>query len=130
MYVVGYGNPYLDYGDVIGVSHQVIVKQVMPFLQSSSNLTTEVHYVCRTQIKEAVSTADIVKMLESDFVESTSEDDHAARGITITSKQRVASNWFAGPNFLWQKKQPSGEVKVGEIASSDLELKKAQVYDT
>ena len=27
---VGYGNLCLDYGDVIGLSHQVIVKQVLP----------------------------------------------------------------------------------------------------
>ena len=52
--VVGYGNPCLDYGDKIGVSHQVIVKQVMPGFESSSNLTSEVRYVCRTQVKEVV----------------------------------------------------------------------------
>lgn len=36
--VVGYGCPRFDYGDAIGVSHQVIVKQVMPGLQPSFNL--------------------------------------------------------------------------------------------
>ncbi|KAL7848040.1 hypothetical protein AOLI_G00227580 [Acnodon oligacanthus] len=59
--VVGYDNPYLNYGDTIGVSHQVIVKQVMPGLQSSSTLTSEVHYVCRTQIKEVILPADVIK---------------------------------------------------------------------
>ncbi|KAJ8404442.1 hypothetical protein AAFF_G00337090 [Aldrovandia affinis] len=77
--VVGYGNPCLDYGDAIGVSHQVIVKQVMPGLQSSSNLTSEVHYVCRTQIKEVVLPADVIKVLESDFVERASEDSHMSQ---------------------------------------------------
>ncbi|KAJ8375840.1 hypothetical protein SKAU_G00064200 [Synaphobranchus kaupii] len=80
--VVGYGNPCLDYGHVIGVSHQVIVKQVMPGLQSSSNLTNEVHYVCRTQIKEVVLPADVIKVLESDFVERASEDSTCLKRIS------------------------------------------------
>ena len=71
--VVGYGNPCLNYGDAIGISHQVMVKQVMPGLPSSSDLTKEVHYVCRTQIKEVLLPADVIKMLESDFVERESE---------------------------------------------------------
>lgn len=54
--------------------------------------------------------------------------DHASRGLT--AEQLVASNWFTGPDFLWKKELPSGDVKVGEIASSDPELKKAQVHDT
>ncbi|KAJ8358380.1 hypothetical protein AAFF_G00011560 [Aldrovandia affinis] len=54
--------------------------------------------------------------------------DHASRGLT--AEQLVASNWFTGPDLLWQKELPSGVVKVGEIASSDPELKKAQVHDT
>ncbi|XP_066553505.1 uncharacterized protein LOC136721589 [Amia ocellicauda] len=77
--VVGYGNPCLDYGDEIGISHQVIVRQVMPGLQSSSNLTSEVHYVCRTQVKEVVSPADVIKVLESDFVERSLEDSHISQ---------------------------------------------------
>ncbi len=64
---------------MIGVSHQVIVKQMMPGLQSSSNLTSEVHYVCRTQIEEAVSPADVIKVLESDFAERASEDSHISQ---------------------------------------------------
>ncbi|XP_034069817.1 uncharacterized protein LOC117544663 [Gymnodraco acuticeps] len=127
--VVGFGNPCLDIGDMIGVSHQVTVKQVIPSLQSS-NLPREVHYVCRTQIKE-VSPADVVEVLESDFVERASEDnsaDQASKGLT--AQQLQASNGFTGPYLLWQKELPSGEVKVGEIVSSDPELKKAQVHDT
>ncbi|XP_057709746.1 uncharacterized protein LOC130927761 [Corythoichthys intestinalis] len=72
--IVGFGNPSLDYGDAIGVSHQIIVKQVMPSIQPSSSLTSQVHYVCRTQIKEMVTPADVIKMLESDFVEKTTQD--------------------------------------------------------
>ncbi|KAI4889683.1 hypothetical protein NFI96_021031, partial [Prochilodus magdalenae] len=77
--VVGYGNPCLNYGDAIGVSHQVIVKQVIPGLQSSSGLTNEVHYVCRTQIKEVILPANIIKVLESDFAERASEANHVSQ---------------------------------------------------
>lgn len=61
----------------------------------------------------------------------TSEEnpaDHTSRGLT--AQQLVASNWLRGPSFLWQKELPSGDIKVGEISSSDPELKKAQVHDT
>ncbi|XP_045065112.1 uncharacterized protein LOC123482227 [Coregonus clupeaformis] len=126
--VVGYGNPCLDFGDAFGISHQVIVKQVTSVLP---NLPNEVHYVCRTQIKEVVLPTDVIKVLESDFVERASEDnpaDHASRGVT--AEQLTASNWFTGPDLLWQKELPTGVVMVGEIESSDPEVKKAQVHDT
>ncbi len=55
------------------------MKQMMPGLQSSSNLTSKVHYVCRTQIEEAVSPADVIKVLESDFAERASEDGHISQ---------------------------------------------------
>ncbi|KAL6455426.1 hypothetical protein MHYP_G00361280 [Metynnis hypsauchen] len=77
--VVGCGNPCLNYGDAIGVSHQVIVKQVMPGIQSSSDFTSEVHYVCRTQIKEVILPADVLKVLESDFAERASESSHVSQ---------------------------------------------------
>ncbi|KAL7849158.1 hypothetical protein SRHO_G00207810 [Serrasalmus rhombeus] len=77
--VVGYGDPCLNFGDAIGVSHQVIVKQVMPGLQSSSDLTGEVHYICRTQIKEVILPTDVIKVLESDFAERASETDHVSQ---------------------------------------------------
>ena len=54
--------------------------------------------------------------------------DHASRGLT--AEQLIASNWFTGPDFLWQKELPSGDVKVGNISISDPELKKALVHDT
>lgn len=46
-----------------------------------------------------------------------------------TAEQLTSSNWFKGPEFLWQKELPSGVVMVGEISSSDPELKKVQVPD-
>ncbi|KAM7416948.1 hypothetical protein PAMA_018837 [Pampus argenteus] len=125
--IVGYGNLCLDYGDAIGVSHQVVVKQVTPDCQLASDVTSEVHYVCRTLIEEVVSPVDVIKVLESDFVERTS-GDHASRGLS--ADQLSTSNWFTGPDLLWQKELPTEDVKVGEIPSSDPELKKAQVHDT
>ncbi|KAL3975616.1 lysophosphatidylglycerol acyltransferase 1 [Sarotherodon galilaeus] len=59
----------------------------------------------------------------------TSEDnpaDHASRGLT--AEQLVASNWFKGPDLLWQKVIPSGEIKVGELSTSDPEVKNVQVH--
>lgn len=50
--VVGYGNLSLDYGDAIGVSHLVIVKQVIP---------------------------DVIRVLESDFMERASEDSNISQ---------------------------------------------------
>ncbi|CAI5654355.1 unnamed protein product [Oreochromis niloticus] len=81
--IVGYGNPCLDYGDAFGISHQVIVKEVVPDIQPSSNLTNKVHYVYRTQIKEIISPTEVIL---------------------------------------------SGEIKVGELSTSDPEVKKVQVH--
>lgn len=72
--IVGCGNSSVDYGDAIGVSHRIIVKQVLPNLQSSLNLTSEVQYICRTQIKEVITPPNVIKALESDFNEKAAED--------------------------------------------------------
>lgn len=53
--------------------------------------------------------------------------DHTSRGFT--AEQLLSSNWLTSPGFLWQKELPRGEVKVGEVSSSDPELKKVQVHD-
>lgn len=73
--IIGHGSPYVDCGDTIGVSHQVITRQVTPELQLPSSPKQEVHYVCRTQIKEVIS-SDIIKALECDFNERVAEDNH------------------------------------------------------
>lgn len=54
--------------------------------------------------------------------------DHASRGLT--AEKLVATNWFKGPDLLWQKVVSSSEVKVGELSSSDPEVKKVQVLKT
>lgn len=54
--------------------------------------------------------------------------DHASRDVT--AEQLTASNWFTGPDLLWQRELPTGVIMVGEIKSSDPEVKKVQVHDT
>ncbi|XP_023204623.1 uncharacterized protein LOC111611627 [Xiphophorus maculatus] len=72
--IVGCVSPCVDYGDAIGSSHKIIMKSVKPHSQTSKNLTTEVKYICRTQVKEFISPPDVLRMLESDFSERRVED--------------------------------------------------------
>lgn len=46
--------------------------------------------------------------------------DHASRGLG--ADQLVASNWFAGPAFLWETELPIKDIKVGEVSDNDPEL--------
>lgn len=78
--IVGRVNPRVDYGDAIGSSHRIVVRQVTPRLQSPANRTSEVQYICRTQVKELFSSTDVLKVLESDFNERNVEDDHFSEG--------------------------------------------------
>lgn len=73
--IVGGADPCVDYCDAIGSSHRIIVKEVTPS-QSSDQLPYEVHYICRTQVKEVVTLPDVIKVLESDFNERKVEDSH------------------------------------------------------
>lgn len=43
---------------------------------TSDQMSKEVHYICRTQVKEAVTPADVIKLLVSDFNERKVEDSH------------------------------------------------------
>ncbi|KAI3352912.1 hypothetical protein L3Q82_019485 [Scortum barcoo] len=72
--VVGHGNPCLDYGDNIGISHHIVVRRVTPGLDPSVNLRTEVHYGNRIKVKEIIP-SDIINILESDFSERAREND-------------------------------------------------------
>lgn len=71
--------------DVIGVSHRIIVKQVIPETEPPAKLKNKVHYICKTQVKE-VTFPDVIKALESDFteraVEETSISQEDVRFIT------------------------------------------------
>ncbi|XP_032425349.1 uncharacterized protein LOC116724101 isoform X1 [Xiphophorus hellerii] len=59
--------------DVIGVSHRITVKQVIPETEPTTKLKNKVHYICKTQIKE-VTGPDVIKALESDFTERAVEE--------------------------------------------------------
>lgn len=54
--------------------------------------------------------------------------DHASRGLG--ADQLVASNWFTGPAFLWEKELLTDDIKVGEVTDDDPELRKIQVHNT
>lgn len=53
--IVSYGDSCEHYGDANGVSCRIIVRQVMPEPKPSVTLKGEVHYVCKTQIKEMIT---------------------------------------------------------------------------
>ncbi|XP_067332746.1 uncharacterized protein [Channa argus] len=77
--IIGHVNPCIDYGDTIGGSHTMVVKQVIPQLQSPNNLTNEVRYMFRTQVKEVVTPPQVIRALESDFVERAEEEIHLSQ---------------------------------------------------
>ncbi|KAK0144664.1 hypothetical protein N1851_017006 [Merluccius polli] len=72
--IVSYVNPFEHDCDAIGVSHRIIVKQVIPQPNPPVHLKGEVHFVLKTQIKEIVTPDDVMKLLESDFSEQVGED--------------------------------------------------------
>lgn len=53
--IVSYGDPGEHYGDVLGVSHRILVRKVFPQLKVPDQLKSEVHFVFRTQIKETIA---------------------------------------------------------------------------
>ncbi|XP_038152621.1 uncharacterized protein LOC119790925 [Cyprinodon tularosa] len=59
--------------DVIGVSHRITVKQVIPETEPTMKLKNKVHYICKTQVKE-VTGPDVIKALEADFTEKAVEE--------------------------------------------------------
>ncbi|XP_067432783.1 uncharacterized protein [Thunnus thynnus] len=86
--IVGHGNPCLDYGDTIGISHRIVVRQVTPGVEPSVNLKTEVHYVSRNKVKEIIP-SDVINILESDFSERAGENDPVSQeDLKFLSKLR------------------------------------------
>ena len=77
--IVSYGVPIEHYGDAFGVSHRIIVKQVVPETPSIVKLKGEVHYVCNTEVSEMVTPDDVIKVLESDFSERGCEERESHR---------------------------------------------------
>ncbi|CAM4729270.1 unnamed protein product [Leuciscus chuanchicus] len=74
--IICYSSTEVDYDheDEIGVSHRIIIKEVQPATKPFTELKSEVHFVYRTQVKEMITPADILKVFESDFTEKFSEE--------------------------------------------------------
>ncbi|XP_036000721.1 uncharacterized protein LOC118565143 [Fundulus heteroclitus] len=72
--IVGCSSQSQNHNDVIGTSHRIIVREVFPVSQPAVELKKQVHFVCRTQVKEA-SPTDVIKALESDFSEHATDDN-------------------------------------------------------
>ncbi len=74
--IIGYSSTEVDYDpeDEIGVSHRIIIKKVQPATKPFTELKSEVHFVYRTQVKEMITPADILKVFEADFTEKFSEE--------------------------------------------------------
>ncbi|CAI5635451.1 unnamed protein product [Oreochromis niloticus] len=85
--IVGNGNPCVDYGDATGISHRIVVRQVIPDVESSVNLKRVVHYVSQTKVKE-VTPSDIIRILESDFSERTGDDIVSQDDLKFLTKLR------------------------------------------
>ncbi len=68
-----------DYEDEIGVSHRIIMKQVLPAGEPSHKLKSEVCFVRRNKVKEMITPAEILKVFESDFVERNNEEASASQ---------------------------------------------------
>ncbi|XP_020556659.2 uncharacterized protein LOC110014220 [Oryzias latipes] len=86
--IVSYGDPSEIRSDAIGVSHRIVVKQVIPETKTTVKLKREVHYVCRTQIKEIATPDEVLKMLESDFSERVEEAAFSQEDLDFLSKLR------------------------------------------
>ncbi|XP_063058101.1 uncharacterized protein LOC134451526 [Engraulis encrasicolus] len=97
--IVSYGDPGEHYGDAFGVSHRIIVKQVVPQLKVPDQLKDEVHYVFRTQIKETLAPDDITKMLESDFNERVEEDSFSQDDVLFLTKLKDGIKQKADGHF-------------------------------
>ncbi|XP_024119462.2 uncharacterized protein LOC112140681 [Oryzias melastigma] len=72
--IVGCSYQVHSESDVIGTSHRVIEREVTPKVRQTVKLKQEVNFVCRTQVKE-VSPLDVIKALEADFTEHTTDDN-------------------------------------------------------
>lgn len=73
--IIGYSDSEGDCEDEIGVSHRVIVRQVLPAVEPSHKLKTEVHFVSRNKVKDILTPAEILDVLEKDFVEISVEEE-------------------------------------------------------
>ncbi|XP_060760080.1 uncharacterized protein LOC132870456 [Neoarius graeffei] len=79
--IVSYGDPGEQYSDVFGVSHHIIVKQVIPQHTVLGQLKGEVHYVFRTKIKETIAPDDV----GDDKVGEVSGSDPELKAVQVFS---------------------------------------------
>lgn len=86
--IVGCPHPASDYSDAIGTIHRIIVRQVTPAVHSSVQLKKEVHFVCRTQVKET-NPPDIIKTLELDFTDHSADDNPVSQEDLFLSKVKA-----------------------------------------
>ena len=98
--------------------------RVSPDIDSPVNLKAEVHYLNRIQRIRSSTNPDQWAHVSSE----NNPADYASRGLT--AEQLKSSNWFSGPEFLWQQELPHREGKVGEVSDEDPELRKATVLNT
>ena len=77
--IIGYSDTDSDYEDEIGVSHRIIIKQVLPSVEPTHKLKNEVHFVRRNKVKEVITPDGIIKMLEMDFVERSVEEEQVSQ---------------------------------------------------
>lgn len=86
--IVGCSYTANDYHDAVGISHRTLVRQVVPTVKPSFELKKEVHFVCRTLVKEVIST-DIIRALELDFTDHSADDNPVSQeDILFLSKVR------------------------------------------
>ncbi|XP_065140047.1 uncharacterized protein [Paramisgurnus dabryanus] len=73
--IIGY-NHYdrQNYEDEVGVSHRIILKQVLPAGERSHKLKSEVCFIHRNKVKEMITPAEVLKVFESDFIERKNEE--------------------------------------------------------
>lgn len=98
-------------------------KVVLEYINTDARLF---HVFVSNRIQKIKSTTDAQQ-----WYHAQSEDnpaDHASRGLS--ADQLVASNWFTGPDFLWEKELPTSDAKVGEVSDNNPEVRKAQVLNT
>ena len=122
--IVGHGNPCVEFEDAVSISHRIVTMRVSPDIDSPVNLKAEVHYVNRIQRIKSSTNPDQWAHVAS----KNNPADYASRGLT--AEQLKSSNWFSGPEFLWQQELPHREGKVGEVSDEDPELRKATVLNT
>ena len=54
---------------------------------------------------------------------------HFVQSESNPADRLITSNWFTGPDFLWQRELPQEGETMVEVVPDDPELRKAQVFN-